>query len=192
MELILVRHTTPQVAPGICYGQLDCPLTRNGHLEMERTMALVQKDLEENIPIFTSPLKRCAVLAQKMSPNAQIDIRLKEMNFGIWEGKPWADIKDEKYQYWIADFVNRAAPGGESLSDLDQRIQHFFEELQAQNLGKALIVAHSGVIRCFLRMALQFPLSQLYTLPLNYGSVCRMQLSKKSGHLHKITAFNVV
>ena len=193
MEIILVRHTTPKVNPGQCYGQLDCNLTSNAATEMERTKKVLKSYAPKYAKIYSSPLKRCALLAQHLAATNEIvyDERLKELNFGEWEGKAWADIKDERYHYWFEDFANRRPPQGESLQDLYNRVLAFKDEVESKGEERVILVTHSGVIRCFLRMALQFPLNKLYSLPLNYGSLSQIAFHEKSDNLTKITAFNI-
>lgn len=193
MEIILVRHTSPAVAVGQCYGQLDCGLTKNATAEMARTKELFSQYTKPNVKIYSSPLKRCALLAQHLADNEEptYEERLKELHFGDWEGKAWDSVKDERYHFWFQDFANRRPPNGESLLDLYSRVEEFKEELMIKGEEQVVLVTHSGVIRCFLRMVMQFPLSKLYSLPLNYGSLTRLKLHKKSDSLNKITAFNI-
>jgi alpha-ribazole phosphatase len=189
MELILVRHTTPKVPLGVCYGQLDCELTDQGYAEIENTVKLIKTDLNDDTPIYSSPLKRCQILAQASAKKFKLDHRLKELNFGHWEGQQWQTLKNDSYYQWLENFTQNTIPGGESVQDLFNRVEEFYLELKETH-SKAIIITHSGVIRCFLKMALQFPLSRLYTLPLNYGSVSRLALENSKDSLPKIKVYN--
>ncbi|MEL6687024.1 MAG: histidine phosphatase family protein, partial [Pseudomonadota bacterium] len=92
MGLILLRHTTPEVQPGTCYGQLDLDVAATFKAEAEKAY----RALPAIDRIVTSPLKRCRTLAQFIADRKQLsleeDLRLMEMDFGAWEGTPWDDI----------------------------------------------------------------------------------------------------
>ena len=57
--LYLIRHTTPDIAHGICYGQLDINLSESFEYEVNAVLKLLPAlDL-----VITSPLQRCKKLA---------------------------------------------------------------------------------------------------------------------------------
>ena len=62
MEVILIRHTSVDVPPGVCYGQTDVPLKPT----FEQEAAVTQENLKAFLPfdhVYTSPLTRCVRLA---------------------------------------------------------------------------------------------------------------------------------
>ena len=105
MEIILVRHTTPDIERGICYGQADIGLADNYKNEIKQVI----KQLPENIGNYTcysSPLQRCKTLAESITNTITFDDRLKELNFGDWELKSWDAINSEALDNWMTNFVN--------------------------------------------------------------------------------------
>ena len=64
MKLILVRHPAPDVAKGICYGSSDVAVTPHN---TAASCAHLLDSLPANIPLYTSPLSRCAILAQMLA-----------------------------------------------------------------------------------------------------------------------------
>ncbi len=82
MRLILVRHPQPLVAPGLCYGSTDLAVAPQ---ELARVLAAVGPTLPPGLPLFSSPLRRCAELAAAL-PRASLefDARLVEIDFGAW------------------------------------------------------------------------------------------------------------
>jgi alpha-ribazole phosphatase len=172
--MILVRHTTPLVEKGVCYGQTDLPLT-SGFLD---EAAAIRKQLVGPINgIYASPLQRCLQLANylraalvlqaEVSQHAQ----LMELNFGDWENKPWATLPMHDTSFWMEDFVNRRPPNGESFQELYDRSIAFFEHL-ALRQPNALLVTHAGVMRCILSHVHHTPLARAFELyPLQYGQV---------------------
>ena len=60
MEIYLIRHTTPAVGKGICYGQTDLDITDS----FKEEVAAIIPHLPDNIQtVFSSPLQRCKKLA---------------------------------------------------------------------------------------------------------------------------------
>ena len=62
MEVILIRHTSVDVPPGMCYGQTDVPLKPT----FEAEAAVTAENLKAYLPfdhVYTSPLTRCVRLA---------------------------------------------------------------------------------------------------------------------------------
>ena len=152
MKIHLVRHTKPAIAEGICYGQTD--LEVGDSFEKECTI-LHKKFAQANIDqIFSSPLIRCAKLAESFVPmfgEVRYDNRLMEFNFGEWEMKTWSEIElDPGSILWFSDYINLPVPGGESFMDLIYRIRELINEVLREFEGQNLmIICHGGVIRAF-------------------------------------------
>lgn len=138
MKLILVRHPQPQVAPGVCYGSTDLAIAPG---QLEQTLAALQ--LPSGLPIYSSPLRRCAELAARLGDNIIHDARLAEMHFGDWEMQPWDAIPRAAIDAWAADMVHYRPGGGESVLHMAERITSFYSELD----GDAIIICHAGSMR---------------------------------------------
>jgi alpha-ribazole phosphatase len=177
VELYLIRHTTPDVAAGVCYGQAEIGLAASF---AEEVVALKHK-LAGLLPTacYSSPLRRCALLAAELVSTPQYDERLKELAFGAWEMQPWQDIPQAVLEQWGEDYVNVAPPGGETFGELHRRAAHFLQELfLRQHAGQVLVVTHAGVIRALLAEALNLPLQEVFRFHLDYGGVTQLQLGK--------------
>ncbi len=86
MKITLIRHTSVNVEPGICYGQSDVPLDES----FSHTAEFIKHKLqvEKYDAIYCSPLSRCVKLAKYCGYETPIlDKRLLEINFGDWEMK---------------------------------------------------------------------------------------------------------
>ena len=75
MTLYLVRHPQPDVAPGLCYGASDVPVA---DAELARVYAtLAAQGLPGGLPVVSSPLLRCALLAERLAPGrVTLDARI--------------------------------------------------------------------------------------------------------------------
>ncbi|MCO6498893.1 MAG: alpha-ribazole phosphatase [Vicingus serpentipes] len=176
MEIYLIRHTTPQIEKGICYGQTDI-LVSNSFKEECQIIGLKLREILNDTPIYCSPLSRCYGLAKELS-NIQpiIDDRLMEMNFGDWELKPWHKIEKKSLNKWMKDFINVPCPNGESYQTLHCRVSEFIKELKQTKLEKVIIITHGGVIRSILSYIQQSPLEESFETEVNYSSIFKLKL----------------
>ena len=153
-RLWLVRHADPLVAPGTCYGMLDVPA------DAQATRAAAER-LSTALPPGArgahSTLQRCELLAQELKalrPDLTLtpDARLREMDFGRWEGKTWDAIGKSDIDAWVAGFATHAPGGGESLAHMLHRVaaalQTAREWRAEQGVKDVVWITHAGVARC--------------------------------------------
>lgn len=177
MDITLIRHTSVNVKKGICYGHSDVGLSKsfNSELkEIKQKIVSVKYDL-----VFSSPLSRCQKLANNLFPNQNIilDDRLKELNFGNWEGIHWNDIyKSLEAKLFFDDYINTRCPNGESYNDLFIRINTFFQELNLSKNEKIAIVCHGGPIRAFISIIEEITPQQAFEKKVEYGAVLRYNI----------------
>ncbi len=174
MELYLIRHTTPAIAKGICYGQSDLDVTDT----FEAEVASIRPHLPDHITtVYSSPLQRCRKLAEALFPQHTIQLHhdLMELNCGQWEMQVWNDIPKTEMQPWLDDFVNVVVPEGESYAQMHNRVVNRFETITQEN-HPAVIVAHGGVLRSILAHITQTPLKESFDVfTCHYGSVVKLQ-----------------
>lgn len=146
--LTLARHAQPLVAAGVCYGALDMPA--DPHATQQAAAALAQT-LSIGMQMISSPLQRCELLAktiQGLRPDLtyKTDARLREMNFGCFEGQRWDSIAPETLDEWTADFWQHRFGGMESVAELMARVASLWDEARAGGQPQVWIT-HAGVIR---------------------------------------------
>lgn len=177
MEIYLIRHTTPLIEKGTCYGQADLEVTES----FEEEAACIQSHLPSRIEtVISSPLKRCRQLAQYLFPHHTIyyDDRLKEIHCGEWEMQPWDRIDRRHLDRWMADLVNVPIPGGESYQQLYERAVAFFKDAVKRYRSLA-IVAHGGVLRSLLAYINGVQLQESFDqFSLRYGCVVKVHFSE--------------
>lgn len=167
MQLYLIRHPAPQVADGTCYGLTDLALAE----DVAAAAARIASQLPPDLPMFSSPLQRCRQLADALHAAPRIDARLQEMNFGAWEMRPWAEIQREALDGWAADPLGYTPPQGESVAQLQRRVQGFLAEIRAASVERAVLVTHAGVIKVIVGKARELPARTWMALKFDYGSV---------------------
>jgi alpha-ribazole phosphatase len=106
---------------------------------------------------FSSDLQRCVRTAGILFPHTSpFQLKeLREMNFGIWEGKTYDDLKENRlYHQWVTDPTNNCPPDGESFHKFTKRVQAGWDkithEVLSLNLQNCAIITHGGVIRYLL------------------------------------------
>lgn len=149
MKLWLVRHAPVLLAPGSCYGALDVPADDDATRASALALAEV---LPQGLRVSSSPLQRCEQLTQVLQglrPDLTVgsDARLREMDFGNWEGRRWDAIAQSEFDAWTADFAGHAVGGhGETVRAVMQRVGAAFDELRDQD-ADAVWITHAGIIR---------------------------------------------
>ena len=150
MKLYLIRHG--QTMANITYtyaGITDSPLSDAG-------IELLKKQHEKGgypdiskLDVYTSGLTRTEQTLELLFgqvPHTK-DPDFMEMNFGIFEGKTYDEIKDtEAYQAWVTrDHMTQRCPGGENGNEMLERILRGIKRITEKGRD-ALIVTHGGVI----------------------------------------------
>lgn len=154
MTLWLVRHAQPLIDAGVCYGATD--VAADAHATAIAAQALANA-LPSRLTVWTSPLQRCEQLAQAvigLRPDLsyEIDTRLLEMDFGVWEGHRWDAIPPAAYDAWTADFGGHRFGGQESVSEFMGRVALAWDAFQSQGQDSVWIT-HAGVIRAVSLLA---------------------------------------
>lgn len=148
-ELLLIRHA-PALTEGRLAGRRD--------VDADCFDALAIAGLRNSIGavdhLLISPARRCVQTAAALWPDAMPaqNADLWEQNFGSWEGVAFADLPDLG-ALSVQDLAAHRPPQGESFLDVANRIAPIFDAL-SQHGGRVAVVAHAGVIRAALGLAL--------------------------------------
>ena len=153
LQLILVRHPPPQIAPGICYGSTDLALAPG---QLARAVAALSNTLPPHLPLYSSSLRRCADLATELAARrpgsaVNVDARLAELDFGNWEMRAWDEIPREEIDAWAADPIHYRPGGGESVLQMAARIHDWHGAMarraRARAIERAIVICHAGTMR---------------------------------------------
>ena len=170
MELYLIRHPRPQVAPGTCYGQLDLPLAE----DPVQIAAGLRPLLPARYSLHASPLQRARLLAEALGQPA-LDPRLMEIHFGEWEGRSYDSI-GSALDAWVDAPLDFAAPGGESPRQMAARVHAWLDGLLAAPVPAAVVVAHGGPLRSIAGRLLGIPPEQWLALDFACGELSRLDV----------------
>ena len=151
MNIYVVRHgQTEENLKGTYYGALDCGLTELG---VNQAKALGEK--LKNIKfdkVYCSDLKRAGDTLKHIneSTNIIIDERIRERNFGIFEGKTYKEIEEEFAEEclaWNENWKEYRPQCGESFEDSYLRVAAFMENLKSETGENILVCTHGGIVR---------------------------------------------
>ncbi len=138
--------------------------------------------------VFTSDLRRCQETLAYLNIQSQVsvDTRLREINFGDWEGKTYNELKGEKpYQDWLNNWECHSIPNGESAHVFKARIDSFLYDLFQQtnknfsNNKQILIVTHGGVIRYLVSKYLTS--RSIWDVSVTHGQGIRLTFVRQKG-----------
>ena len=146
MRLILIRHTRPAVPDNLCYGVTDVDVAPMFEEDAGRVVAALPA-VER---LVTSPSRRCTRLAERIGAARglvpAVDERLREMDFGRWEGLSWEAVERAELDAWAADFLDARPHGGESVRMVVERVGGALADIGRGGVSHAL-VTHGGIIK---------------------------------------------
>lgn len=136
--LYFVHGTTTDNAAKLCSGWKEAMLNDLGR-EQAQNLGRISKDREDKFDIiFTSDLRRAIESAEIAFPNIPkiADNRLRECNYGELDGKSKKLVIYEEH-------IDSKFPNGESLKDVEKRVNEFINHIKQEYAGKTIgIVAH--------------------------------------------------
>ncbi len=103
-----------------------------------------------------------------------MDDRLREMDFGAWENRPWAGIPRAEIDAWAADPLRYRPGGGESVAQVLARVRRAWTGI-GSSADTTLVVTHAGPIRCLLHLVRGVKMSEAMAASIGYGAVERFE-----------------
>ena len=173
MKLTVIRHTSVDVPPGVCYGFTDVALKPSFPTEAETVKSQLAGNTFDKV--YSSPLSRCTLLAGYCGYTPILDARLKELNFGDWEMKSWMEIDKREASPWFVDWINYPAKNGESYRMMQNRINTFMDELKSSNAQSVCLFTHGGVIRLIHVYLGIFKIEDSFEFPVEYGQIFELK-----------------
>lgn len=164
--IFLVRHAyTAWNDAGRYLGSTDIDLDAAGYSQAERLGAwATTADIDT---IVTSPALRAANTAAVVGARIRVephrDDRLRELDFGMAEGRTLAELRasdPDAVTRFEADPVAHPLPGGEDSVAAVARIRAAIADLLATRSARALVITHNTLLRLFLCDALGIPLAE--------------------------------
>ncbi len=161
-------------------GQLDIPLNETGRWQASRmAQALADRPIRA---IYASDLLRARETAQVLAQAVDLPVLdapgLREREFGIFEGKTFAEIAarwPEESLRWRKRDPGFAPDGGESLLQFRQRVTEAAQALAERHVGELIaLVSHGGVMDVLYRAATRQDLQAPRTWALGNAAINRL------------------
>ena len=171
-KIIIVRHaqSTGNLLAAF-HGHYPSDITELGVKQAECTSQFL-KDWKIDMA-FASDIPRAYHTASIIAQPHGIDVvaveGLREIYAGEWEQMLFNDISikyPDEYKSWTEDLGNARCPGGESVKDLQARVNASIEKIVKENAGKNILIGtHATPIRVMACIWHGLPLEKVTTLP---------------------------
>ena len=193
--LLLIRHGQSEANLNRCFaGQVDAQLTELGILQAERTADFIAENYRVH-KVYASDLSRAARTGQAVADRFGLPLQktsmLREINAGLWEGLPFAQLDvdyPEEFDLWREDIGNSRPTGGESVAELAERIDQALRTIALENPEQTVAVAfHAIPIRSVQWKLTGEPLSYMTQIPwVTNASVTEMFFENGEFRLGKV------
>ncbi|MFH0731028.1 MAG: alpha-ribazole phosphatase [Pseudomonadota bacterium] len=174
-------------------GWTDLPLNEDGVRQARQWRTKLSDTVFERI--YCSDLCRTRRTAEIIGEKRGVDIRdtpaLREIHLGEFETLRMAEVKDrfpDKWRERGENLFSYRPMGGESFSDLCDRVLPTFDTIAGDAGGNILIVAHAGVNRMILCRVLGMPPEHLFRIGQDYACLNRIDCGAKP---YRVTAMNI-
>lgn len=180
--VIFVRHgETDWNRTGIIQGWTDTPLNKRGHAQAVDVADALANDLDAfpDMDYVVSPMIRARQTMEYIrsalgssEQSLTIEPRVKELGFGVWEGKYFWELKASPI--YPADPISRfdwRPEGGESYADGYEKLKEWVATLTRPTL----VVAHGAIGRCLIGLLAGYDTRQLMDGRIAQGCYCRLE-----------------
>ena len=126
--------------------------------------------------IYCSPITRCIQTIEPfLGSRKEIPLiheeRIKEMNYGSWNGKLLEVLSKKRDWQKIQKAPSKFTfPDGESFNQLRKRVSSFLTDIEGKD-GSILIVSHGDVIKMILACTLSLPTDKFQNFVITPASI---------------------
>jgi len=194
-KIYLIRHAE---AEGNLFrriqGHYNGDITQKGYNQIE---LLSERFRDVKIDaVYASDLQRtqktAGAILKYHDLHLNIDARLKEVDMGVWEDKPWGNVaydEPEQMLVFACDPARWDIAGGENFDDLKSRILGIISELGEKHDGQTIACfSHGMAIRSLLSEIQGIPSNRIHEI-LHGDNTCVACLNYINGKL-EIEYFN--
>ena len=188
-RIYLIRHAQSEFnEKGIFQGRLDSDLTPLGFVQAR----LVAKFLEgEGIEaVISSPQRRAyktaLTIGDILGLEPEVDERIREMSFGVLEGRNFWELFNEQREMmisWLKNPVRDPLPTQESMESFEKRLLSFIEDIKDRREKSIAVVGHGGTLHGMVCLTLGLGLENLWSVHMDNTGVSLLEYDKEKFHL---------
>lgn len=160
-------------------------------LSDQSALARLSAALPAGADVISSDLTRAVDTASAIAagrPRLPHDRGLREIHFGAWEARSFADVEAEDphlLRRYLEEPGSVAPPGGESWNGLQKRVSAAVDALTGDT-GHIIAVAHFGTILTQVQRATGHSARTVIDHDIDHLSVTRIRRSATGWHLEEI------
>ena len=206
MDLVFIRHGRTVADVGRCIGSTDVELSAEG-MKSIRALATAwhtagsRSLVGEPTRIIASDLRRATdsarVFGLLWNRDIELDRRVREMDFGAWDGQLWETIEatdTDRFRAWSDRWTEVAPPGGEPMSALADRASDWIRDVRSSNGAEeqtVVAVTHAGWIRVAVAQLLGRPLTRMFDIPVDFGHATVVRIEARRNQLIALNASSI-
>src|SRR4051812_47611433 len=176
----LVRHAAVDAIGQFLAGRMEgIHLNDDGRQQVDR----LKRDLAGRRfdAVYSSPMERAretAAAFDHCAPAIEIAPEIQEIDFGEWTGKSFAELDaDERWRCFNTERAATRIPGGELMSEVQERVAGFLEKRAADHPhGRIVVVSHGDVLRAGLIHYLGMSLDHMLRIEIAPASVSVLEI----------------
>lgn len=181
----MMRHGESNDNVDRVYGSDETSLSKRGVEQIKIAKESLEKFTYARV--YYSPLVRTSQTLEHLELEGTPDIRIRELNFGIFAGKNHEEILRDfpkEFKMWNDDIYRYKIPEGESLIENYQRVEDFLQDIIEKD-EDVLLVTHAGVIRLILSWVFDNP-QYFFKFKVTNGSINIVTIEDNYKYIKKI------
>lgn len=181
----MIRHGESHDNVNKVYGSDETSLSKRGINQIKKAKENLKEFSYDKV--YYSPLVRTTETLEHLDLEGEADIRIRELNFGIFAGKDYKTIEKEfpkKFKMWNEDIFNYSIPNGESILENYKRVKDFLEDIIKKD-EDVLLVTHAGVIRLVFSWVFENP-EYFFKFKVTNGSINIVSVEEDYKFIKKI------
>jgi len=160
-------------------GRTDLALSEIGRLQA-RVLGQRLADFGPDL-CLSSPLRRARETAALALPRVEPQIMedLREIDFGTWECKSFAEIEaanPELFEKWKRFDQDFAFPRGEGVAAFLKRVDAVKRRILTESSEAAAVITHGGIVRSLICSLLDLPACARISFQVKRGGMATLRL----------------
>lgn len=190
--ILLVRHAAHGELGTVLSGRREgVELSPAGAAQADRlarALKAAPPDLVQTSPVLRAR-RTAEAIGEMTGRKPQVEDALNEVDFGVWTGRPFAELEGQPaWTEWNEHRSCARAPGGENMVEAQKRVVRHVERTATQRPeGTVAMVTHCDIIRALAAAVLGLSLDHILRFDIGPASVSRIAVQ---GGEMRLTSLN--